>query len=252
MGVGTHVLSAEPDGRNINLDCGSEHTAPLEGQVLEKAAHAGLAFDGDGDRLVAVDEKGKKLTGDQVMTILAKGLTERGAMSNPIVVSTVMSNLGFRLALKALDLRHVATQVGDRHVVEEMVRRGARLGGEDSGHIIFLDHHTTGDGLISALQLLYTMKTLGLPLSELSGLMTVYPQVLVNVPVTSKPEIHRVPEVAGVIKEAERALGPKGRVLVRFSGTEPVCRVMVEGEERSEITAHAQRIAGTIRKTLNP
>ncbi len=211
----------------------------------------GLAFDGDGDRLVAIDEKGEPLTGDQLLTICAKMLKEKEELKHNLVVSTVMSNMGFSIALRDLGIEQVSTKVGDRYVMEEMRARQASLGGEDSGHLIFSDHHTTGDGLLSALQILRAMKTFNKPLSELATLMKVFPQTLINVPVRTKPDISKVPVLAGEIERVEKALGEKGRVLVRYSGTEPVCRVMVEGEKEEQIKTCAKRIAHMVEKTLN-
>lgn len=251
LGAEVDTLSATPDGENINRGCGSEHTAPLRQRVLETKAHVGLAFDGDGDRLIAVDERGHVLSGDQVLTIFARMLRERGALRNHVVVSTVMSNMGLRVALEQLGIELVSTPVGDRWVMEEMRARGASLGGENSGHIIFSDHHTTGDGLISALQLVVAMETFQKSLSELGEWMRPFPQTLVSVPVQIKRPLSEVPEVERVIKEIEAVLGSRGRVLVRYSGTEPVCRVMVEGERKGEVKGYADRIAGVIKQTLN-
>ncbi len=251
MGAQVDALFVSPDGRNINQDCGSQHPQTLSARVQETSAHAGFAFDGDGDRLIAVDEKGEVLTGDQVLLICAKVLKDRGALKNDLVVSTVMSNMGFLVALKDLGIRHIATTVGDRYVMEGMRHNGAILGGEESGHIIFLQHHTTGDGLLSALQLLSAIKASGQPLSRLSALMTQFPQVLINVPVKKKPEISSVPELMKVRQDVEAMLGERGRVLLRYSGTEPVCRIMVEGEHQEEIDGYARRIAEVVKKVLN-
>ena len=251
LGLDCEVLFAAPDGTNINRDCGSQHTETLSRRVADSGADLGLAFDGDGDRLIAVDETGKVLTGDQIITICAKMLLEKGRLTNGVVVSTVMSNMGLGAALKGFGVSHVSTRVGDRHVMEEMRKQGSVLGGEDSGHIIFLDHHTTGDGLLSALELLQAVVIFNKPLSVLSGLMTVFPQTLLNVPVNTKPDIADVPGLAQVIKDTEGDLGEDGRVLVRYSGTEPLCRVMVEGKRQEEIEAHARRIADVIAEKLN-
>lgn len=251
LGIETEALFIAPDGKNINLDCGSQHTDSIANEVLKYGADAGLAFDGDGDRLIAVDERGRVLTGDQLMTIFAKMLIELKELNNSIVVSTVMSNIGLKLGLKELGVVHIATDVGDRYVMEEMRRQDSVLGGEDSGHIIFLDHHTTGDGIIAGIQLLCAMKYFNEPLFKLSGLMKVYPQRVVNVTVNRKPEISTVPEILEVIEKVEKELSENGRVLVRYSGTEPVCRVMVEGNDDDIIEKHAQYIAGVIRKILN-
>ena len=245
------ALFVAPDGKNINRNCGSQHTDALRQRVLEEGADAGLAFDGDGDRLVAIDEKGYVLTGDRILTICAKMLRERGLLKNNLVVSTVMSNTGLRPALKNLGIKHISTQVGDRHVLEEMMRQNANLGGEDSGHIIFLDYHTTGDGLLSALQLLFAIKAFGIQVSELSTLMKPFPQTLINVPVKTKPDISEVPELPDVIRRVEQHLDDRGRVLVRYSGTEPVFRVMVEGEKKEKVEDFAREIAEAVKRNID-
>jgi phosphoglucosamine mutase len=247
----TEAIFIGPNGTNINQGCGSQYTEALRKKVIETRADVGLAFDGDGDRLIAVDEQGHALTGDQILAICGKSLRETGELKNNIIVSTLMSNIGFRMALKRLGIEQVSTQVGDRYVMEAMRARNATLGGEDSGHIIFLQHHTTGDGLLSAIRLLYAMRLFEQPLSKLSTLMTVFPQVLVNVPVQNKPDISEVPKIVKAIKIAERELGDSGRVLVRYSGTEPVCRVMVEGERQEAAELYAGQIARVIEKELN-
>ena len=245
------TLFSYPNGENINKDCGSQHPESLEQKVITECADAGLAFDGDGDRLVGVDERGNPLTGDQLLTICAKMLKDMGELRNNLVVSTVMSNMGFSVALRELGIKRISTKVGDRNVMEDMRARQANLGGEDSGHLIFSDYHTTGDGLLSALQILRAIKTFKRPLSELSTLMKVFPQTMINVPVAKKPQISEVPALVEAIKRAEKTLGDKGRVLVRYSGTEPVCRVMVEGERKDIIETCAREIAGVVTKTLN-
>jgi phosphoglucosamine mutase len=246
----TECICIHPDGKNINKDCGSEHPERLRKRVLETGADAGLAFDGDGDRLIAVDEKGSVLTGDEILTICARMLKDQGELTNNLVVSTVMSNMGFLIALRELGIEQIATQVGDRHVMEEMRARKAILGGEDSGHIIFLHHHTTGDGLLSALQLLWAIKRSGRSLSQLSALMTRFPQSLTSVAVKQKPEITSVPELVQIVEKVEKRLGAKGRVLVRYSGTEPVCRIMVEGEKTEEIDEYSRQIADVVKRHL--
>jgi len=247
----TEAMFIEHDGKNINSSCGSQHTDALGRRVIEAGADLGLAFDGDGDRLIAVDEKGRPLTGDQVITICAKMLQERGLLRNNLVVTTVMSNMGLMSALKGFGISHAATGVGDRLVMEEMKRRGASIGGEDSGHIIFSDLHTTGDGILTALQLILAMQYFNKPLSELSSMMPVFPQILINVHVNIKPDIFSVPVIAGAVRDAERSIGHEGRVLVRYSGTEPLCRVMVEGKDRGVIEKSARIIADAIKTELN-
>jgi len=249
--VDTDTLFDKPDGRNINSGCGSEHTENLSGRVREAGAQVGLAFDGDADRLVAVDERGRRLSGDQLLTIFAKELKEQGKLVNNCVVSTVMSNIGLKAALSDMGIRWVSAPVGDRNVLAAMRENGAVLGGEDSGHMIFLDRHTTGDGLLSALMLLEAMKNFDRPLSELAGLMQGFPQALVNVPVREKPELEGIPDVKRVIEQVEGKLGERGRVLVRYSGTEPLCRVMVEGGSREEVDAAARKIAEAVKKALD-
>jgi len=250
MGALVHVLHNRPDGININDHCGSQHTQDLEKEVVAKGARIGLAFDGDGDRLIAVDEKGQKLTGDQILVICAKVMKDLGRLRNNILVTTVMSNLGLRMACKKYGFEHHASQVGDRHVLEAMRRLGGVLGGEDSGHMIFLDHHTTGDGIIAALQLIGAMLRTKKPLSELAGWMDIYPQKLINVKVKSKPDISKVPEILEVITQAEKKLGEQGRVLVRYSGTENLCRVMVEGPIEDITQTYCSEIAETVKRIL--
>jgi phosphoglucosamine mutase len=250
MGALIHVLHNHPDGININDHCGSQHTQALEKEVVAKGASIGLAFDGDGDRLIAVDEKGQKLTGDQILVICANVMKDLGLLKNNILVTTVMSNLGLRMACKKYGFHHHASKVGDRYVLEEMQRLGGILGGEDSGHMIFLDHHTTGDGIVAALQLIGALLRKKMSLSELAGWMDVYPQKLINVKVKRKPEISTVPEILEVITRAEKDLGEQGRVLVRYSGTENLCRVMVEGPTGEITLTYCSQIADTVKRIL--
>jgi len=240
LGARIEVLHAAPDGININDDCGSQHTASLRQRVVETSADAGLAFDGDGDRLIAVDEKGNELTGDHEMAICARFYRDRGMLRNNLVVTTVMSNFGFGAALKDMGVDQEVTAVGDRYVLERMRERGAVIGGEASGHVIFLDRHTTGDGIVSAVQLLAAMRHYEQPLSALSAIMRSYPQRLVNVEVTSQPPLEEISAIQAAVAEAEEELGEQGRVLIRYSGTQPLCRVMVEAstpEVTERITA---------------
>jgi len=250
LGAEVTVIHDEPNGLNINDDCGSQHTADLRAKVLETGAAVGLAFDGDADRLIAVDEKGNEITGDQILIICAKMLKEQGRLKNDLVVSTVMSNLGLRVACKRYGFEHFAAKVGDRYVLEEMQRLGAIIGGEESGHMIFLEHHTTGDGILSALQLLAAMLTSGKPLSELAKLMDVFPQKLINVDVKSKPPVEDIPELVEAIKRVEAELGEQGRVLVRYSGTQNMCRVMVEGPTDEITEKYAAQLADVVRNTI--
>lgn len=250
LGAHVEVIHDQPDGLNINDGCGSQHTGSLQNRVADSRARAGLAFDGDGDRLIAVDEKGTRLTGDQILFICAKTLKDRGELRNDLLVTTVMSNLGLKTACRRSGISHYASNVGDRSVLEDMKRLGAVVGGEESGHMIFLDHHTTGDGVLAALQLVAAMIRADRPLSELAGWMDVFPQKLINVNVSSKPEIAQVPAVLDAIKAAETDLGESGRVLVRYSGTENLCRVMVEGPTDETTAQHCARIAEAVRMTI--
>ncbi len=250
LGAEVHTIFAEPDGENINRECGSQHPEKLAKEVVKRGANVGFAFDGDGDRLIAVDEKGGVLTGDQVIAICARMMKEEGTLTNNLVIDTVMSNIGLGLALRELGIEKATAPVGDRYVLEMMKEKGASIGGEDSGHIIFLNHHTTGDGLLSALQVLAAMKREGKPLSELAGIMKVFPQKLINVDVTSKPEISTIPEIVRVIDEVEGKLGDEGRVLVRYSGTQNMCRVMVEGPTDEETERYCNQIVAVVKEKL--
>ncbi len=250
LGADVTVIHDEPNGFNINDNCGSQHTEDLRAKVVETGAQVGLAFDGDGDRLIAVDELGNEITGDQILLVCANQLHAEGRLTNDLLVSTVMSNLGLTVACEKYGYKHHASKVGDRYVLEDMRRLGATLGGEDSGHVIFLNHHTTGDGELTALQLVATMLRTGKPLSELAAAMDVFPQVLVNVDVASKPPISTLPEVARAIEQAETELAGKGRVLVRYSGTQNLCRVMVEGPTEDVTREHAESIAAVVRTSI--
>jgi len=250
LGANVEVIHHTPNGLNINDHCGSQHTQDLKKRVVESKADIGLAFDGDGDRLIAVDEKGNEISGDQVLIICARKLKEKGKLKNDLLVSTVMSNLGLKVACKKYGIKHHASKVGDRYVLEDMVRLGGIIGGEEAGHMIFLEHHTTGDGIISAIQLIAAMVEMGKPLSELSKMMEIFPQKLINVDVKSKPDISTLPKVTEVIKQVESELGDNGRVLVRYSGTQNMCRVMVEGPSQAVTEKHCQQIAEIIKKTI--
>lgn len=250
LGADVDAIFIHPDGKNINANCGSQHTQGLINAVKEKKADIGLAFDGDGDRLVAVDETGAVVSGDRIIAVCAKYLKQIGRLEGNRVVSTVMSNLGLGLALKNMGIEHVLSDVGDRHVVEKMISKGAVLGGEDSGHVVFLDHHTTGDGILTALKLIEIVKTQSASLSKLCRVMTIFPQVLINVEVRHKPVLDTLPEIKDAITSVEHRLGDKGRVLVRYSGTEPLCRVMVEGPTVEETDAYCREVAGVIEKEI--
>lgn len=250
LGADVVPLSVQPDGKNINDNCGSEHTDGLAETVRETGARVGLAFDGDGDRLIAVDETGSVLSGDQILAICARRMKEKGTLRNNTVVSTVMSNIGLGLALKALGIDHVTADVGDRYVAQKMTETGAVIGGEDSGHMIFHHHHTTGDGILTALMLIDAMMAADRPLSEMRRIMSVFPQILMNLEVTEKPDLRTVPGVAGEIRAVEAKLGEKGRVLVRYSGTQPLCRVMVEGPTAEETEGHCRHLVAVIREAI--
>lgn len=239
-------MGSSPNGLNINDGVGSTHPETLQGFVVDKGADVGLAFDGDGDRLIAVDEKGNIVDGDQILFICAKYLNEKGYLRQNTVVSTIMSNIGFYKAVEENGMRSDKTAVGDRYVMEEMRRGNFNLGGEQSGHIIFLDHITTGDGMLSALQLINVMKETGKPLSELAGEMTVFPQVLKNVKVIDKNEALNNPRILEAVETAESELGDQGRVLVRPSGTEPLVRVMVEAPTKEECEKYVEQIVKVI------
>lgn len=240
------TIGSSPNGLNINDKVGSTHPEALQAFVVENGADIGLAFDGDGDRLIAIDEKGHIVDGDQIMYICGKYMNEKGFLRHNTVVSTVMSNLGFYKALEAHGMRSCKTAVGDRYVMETMREGGYNLGGEQSGHIIFLDYTTTGDGLLTALQLVNVLKETGKPLSELAGEMTVYPQVLKNVRVSDKESAMNNPRIKDEINAVEAELGEEGRVLVRPSGTEPLVRVMVEAPTKEDCETYANRLAHVI------
>jgi len=250
LGAEVEVLHNTPNGWNINDKCGSQHTGDLKKRVLESGAAIGLAFDGDGDRLIAVDEKGNEISGDQILLICAQMLKEEGRLRNDLVVSTIMSNLGLRVACKRYGYQYHAAKVGDRYVLEDMLRLGGVIGGEESGHIIFLNHHTTGDGILTAMQLIAAMARTGKPLSELAKIMEIYPQKLINVNVKSKPDIATIPELNQAISQVEKELGDNGRVLVRYSGTQNMCRVMVEGPSSAVTEKYCSQLAGLVEKVL--
>ncbi|EMR07265.1 Phosphoglucosamine mutase [Bhargavaea cecembensis DSE10] len=243
-------MGSSPNGLNINDGCGSTHPEVLAGFVEDKGADIGLAFDGDGDRLIAVDENGRVVNGDQIMFILARHLKDEGRLNKNTVVSTIMSNLGFYKAIGEHGLDSVKTAVGDRYVVEEMKKNDYNLGGEQSGHIIMLDYNTTGDGLLTALQLVNVLKMTGRTLSDLASDVQMFPQELVNVRVTDKHAVTDNAKVAAVISEVEKDMAGNGRVLVRPSGTEPLVRVMVEAPTEEESSRYVNRIAEVVRAEM--
>lgn len=244
-------LNVSPDGENINCGCGALYPEKLSEEVLRRGADIGLAFDGDGDRLIAVDEKGQIVSGDKLLAICAKRMKAEGTLSNNLVISTVMSNFGLTLSFKGMGIENIRTSVGDRYVLEAMQKHGAIIGGEDSGHIIFLDEHTTGDGIYSALQLLSVMKKENKSLSELGKIMKVFPQILINVEVNEKPDLNTVPGITRAIEDTQAALSDRGRVLVRYSGTQNMCRVMVEGPTREDTEQAALKLADVVKTQLN-
>jgi phosphoglucosamine mutase len=248
VGVEVIPICNTPDGVNINASCGSTHPEQLQRAVLEHGADLGLAMDGDADRLIVVDEQGNVLDGDFIMLICALAQKAKGTLDQNAVVVTVMSNLGLHLALKEAGITIYETQVGDRYVMEELLRTGTKLGGEQSGHIIFLDHNTTGDGLLTALHLLAVVKERQVPLSQLAAQMRRLPQVLLNATVQHKERLMQDERVLGKVKQAELALGDQGRVLVRPSGTEPLIRVMVEGPDQHKLKELAQGVIDIIRQ----
>ncbi len=245
------MMGDRPNGTNINVNCGSTHLEQLQKRVLAEGADAGLAFDGDADRFLAVDEKGNVVDGDRLMAIYALAMKEEHRLANNQLVVTVMSNLGLKLAMREAGIELVETQVGDRYVNEGMKKSGAVLGGEQSGHIIFREYNSTGDGMISAIMLLNIMNHKRVPLSVLAdAAMTSLPQVLVNVPVTKKEGWKDIPAIQDAIAKAEAELGETGRVLVRASGTENLLRVMVEGKDQKEIETMANAIADVVREAI--
>jgi len=246
LGADVHVFHAAPDGLNINADCGSTVAGEISRLVKETGAQVGLSHDGDADRLLLCDETGDPLDGDELLAIAGLDLLARGELPGKTIVATVMSNLGLDELFESRGGKVVRTAVGDRYVLEAMRAGGYVLGGEQSGHMIFLRHGTTGDGLVSALQILRVMKESGKPLSELRRVLTKYPQAQRAVKVSSKPPLEELPQVQSAIRAAEEALAPRGRVLVRYSGTEPKARILLEGREATVLEEHADKIAAAL------
>ncbi|EJI7156903.1 phosphoglucosamine mutase [Enterococcus faecalis] len=245
-----YTMGTSPNGLNINDGVGSTHPEALAEMVVEKDADAGLAFDGDGDRIIAVDELGRIIDGDKIMYICAKYLAEKKRLKKDTIVTTVMSNLGFHKAVEEIGLKDVVTQVGDRYVVEEMRKNDYNFGGEQSGHMIFLDYNTTGDGMLSGIQLLNVMKQTGKKLSELADEVTIYPQKLVNIRVTDKNGAMEVPAIKAVVEQAEAEMNGEGRILVRPSGTEPLLRVMAEAPTQEKVDYYVDKIAEVVRAEI--
>ncbi len=248
LGAMVTTIGAEPDGKNINHKCGALHPEIIAEKVKELGADIGLALDGDGDRLIVCDEKGRVVDGDHIMAICARNLLTSRKLKKKTLVTTVMSNMGLAEAMENMGGKMIRTQVGDRYVVEEMRKNGYNFGGEQSGHLVFLDHNTTGDGILAALQLISVMIKKNKPLSELADIMTTYPQVLENVRMATKIEPGQVPGFTNALGKAEKKLGKRGRILVRPSGTEPVIRIMVEGEDDKEISTIALELSDIIRR----
>ncbi|MFH1439018.1 MAG: phosphoglucosamine mutase [Candidatus Woesearchaeota archaeon] len=242
------VMGDEPDGFNINKGCGSLYPDLLEKEVLKQKADVGIALDGDSDRIIMVDEKGEVVDGDEIIALSAIYMKEKGRLLDDTVVVTVMSNIGFHKSMDDNGIKVIKTKVGDRYVIEKMRSIGARLGGEQSGHIIFSKYITTGDGIITALQVLRVMKHTGKKLSELKKCMTKYPQILLNIDVEEKKPLDQIRGYTDKLKSIEKKLGSEGRVLVRYSGTQNCCRVMVEGKDKKEIAGYADELIRIIKK----
>ncbi len=246
LGASVVTTAVSPDGKNINAGCGSLHPEGLQRLVLETSANVGIALDGDADRVIFVDEKGVVVNGDQIMGLIAWDMQGRGILNSNTVVATVMSNIGLEAALKDIGAHLVRTAVGDKYVVREMREKGFNFGGEQSGHLIFLDHTTSGDGMLSALQVIRVMVETGKPLSELAARVTMFPQVLKNVRVKSRRDLGTIPPVTAVIHEAQGRLKDNGRILVRYSGTELLCRVMAEGENEDVVNSVVDMVVDAI------
>jgi phosphoglucosamine mutase len=251
LGAKVYPIGIEPDGVNINQNCGALHPELIGQTVKEKGADIGIALDGDADRVIFVDENGVEVDGDHIMAICAVDMHRENRLKKNTVVATVMSNIGLDIALKKEGIKMIRAAVGDRYILEEMLQHGYNFGGEQSGHILFFDLNTTGDGILSALQVLAAMKKSNKKLSELSTIMQRFPQVIENVEVKDKKDLDSVPEIKKAIADAEKTLSDKGRVLVRYSGTQPLCRVMVEGQDEKEIKGIAQNLAQLIGNKLN-
>ena len=252
LGAELIAIHTNPDGTNINSNCGSTHMEELKARVVAEKAQVGIAFDGDADRMLAVDENGNMVDGDQIMLICAKHMKDKGKLKKDTLVVTVMTNLGLTLAAKELGIKLETTGVGDRYVLEKMVEKGYNIGGEQSGHVIFLDDNTTGDGLLSALHLLEVMAETKTPLSELAAVMEVLPQALINakVPNHKKHSYMEYPRIAKAIEELEAKFAGEGRVLIRPSGTEPLVRVMIEGKDQKVIETEARKLADLIMEVM--
>ncbi len=250
LGAEVVSISVKPDGENINLESGALYPEKVAAKVRESGADIGLALDGDGDRCIMVDENGEIIDGDFIMAIIAVAMLKDGTLKMNTLVSTIMSNSGLEEAIESAGGRVVRTKVGDRYVVEEMLKNGYNFGGEQSGHIVFLDHTTTGDGIITALQVLRRMVKEGRKLSELASCLRIYPQILLNVKVREKKDLSALPSVVNAIKAVEERLKNRGRAFIRYSGTEPLARITIEGERKDEITAMANELAEVLKKEI--
>ena len=250
LGFEVHVLSAQPDGRNINLDCGSTHPEQISRAARRLGCRMGVAFDGDGDRAIFADAAGRIVDGDAVLLMCARHWQRAGRLKGNGIVATVMSNIGLEVALRQSGIDLVRCAVGDKYVMEEMIKRDLSIGGEQSGHIIFSEHLFTGDGIVTALSVLRVMAESGRELADLASELVTYPQVLVNVRVREKQALADVPSIAAAMERVEARLAGEGRLLVRYSGTEPLLRVMIEGKNQEQIQAWAAEIAGVVREHL--
>jgi phosphoglucosamine mutase len=250
LGFRTTITGDEPDGRNINRECGSTHPNGLVSLVRKGGHRLGVAFDGDGDRAIFVSADGRVVDGDAVLLMCAKQMKRTGSLVGDAVVATVMSNIGLEIALREQGIDLIRCSVGDKYVMEEMVKRGLRLGGEQSGHVIFSEHLFTGDGIVTALRVLRVMAETGRELADLAADLKTYPQVLVNVQVREKRDLGGVPAIADAMRKVEGRLAGNGRLLVRYSGTEPLLRIMIEGRDQSEIQSWASELAGTVKAHL--
>ncbi|MGH9174804.1 MAG: phosphoglucosamine mutase, partial [Vicinamibacterales bacterium] len=250
LGFDLVTIGDEPNGRNINLNCGSTHLEPLRAAVIQQSARLGVAFDGDGDRALFVDRRGSTVDGDAILLLAAKQLLREGRLPGSSIVATVMSNIGLEHALREHGIGLIRAPVGDKYVMEEMLKRGLALGGEQSGHIIFADHLFTGDGIGTALQVLRIMVATGRELDELAGELVTYPQVLINVRVRERTDYMTIPAIADSIRDVEQRLEGHGRLLIRYSGTEPLLRIMLEGKDDAEIREWANEIAESVREQL--
>jgi phosphoglucosamine mutase len=248
LGAKVTTIGVNPDGKNINRDCGALHPEKMAQAVKDQGADIGLALDGDGDRLIVCDEKGEVVDGDHIMAICARELIKGRKLKKKTLTATVMSNMGLEVAMEQMGGRLVRTAVGDRYVVEEMRKKGYSFGGEQSGHLVFLDHITTGDGILAGLQLLAIMQKKKKPLSELATIMQSFPQTLKNVRTSKKIDVKTIPGFTDTVAKLEKKLGKTGRILVRPSGTEPVIRVMVEGQDEKLIDSMADELCEMVRK----